>query len=433
MTGNKRRMIQREDDELDDELDQYMLLMMGEYRKRKNEKRKRHRGSVFGHRVYDRSRGEHDIKLYRDYFAECPTYPEKIFRRRFRMSSRLFKRIVAAVEQHDDYFVQKKNAVGALGFSSLQKVTAAYRQLAYGVPADYVDEYVRIGESTAIESLRKFVRSICEIFGAEYLRSPNEEDTARLLNIAEQRGFPGMLGSIDCMHWKWKNCPTAFQGMYCGHVKEPTIILEAVASTDLWIWHAFFGLPGSLNDINVLHRSPLFDRLAQGKAPAVNYMINGHNYDMGYYLADGIYPSWSTFVKTIKAAANLKDQNFSAAQESQRKDVERAFGVLQARFAIVRGPARFWDEATLRDIMMACIIMHNMIIEDERGADRLDVPYDKSDAETSGVVSRAGALDFSSFVKKHQEIRDPCMHQQLKKDLVEHLWQWQGQRNKQQH
>jgi hypothetical protein len=135
--------------------------------------------------------------------------------------------------------------------------------------------------------------------------------------------------------------------MYCGHVKEPTIILEAVASTDLWIWHAFFGLPGSNNDINVLNRSSLFDRIAKGEAPAVNYTINGHNYDMGYYLVDGIYLTWSTFVKTIKGAANLKDKNFPAAQESQRKDVERAFGVLQARFAIVRGPTRFWDEATL--------------------------------------------------------------------------------------
>jgi hypothetical protein len=72
-----------------------------------------------------------------------------------------------------------------------------------------------------------------------------------------------------------------------------------VASHDLWIWHAFFGLPGSLNDINVLHRSPLFAKLSNGEAPRVNYNINGHNYSMGYYLADGIYPSWATLVKTI--------------------------------------------------------------------------------------------------------------------------------------
>jgi hypothetical protein len=190
------------------------------------------------------------------------------------------------------------------------------------------------------------VAAICEVFGNEYLRALNEDDTTRLLHIAENCGFPGMLGSIDCMHWKWKNCPTAHNGMYCGHVKEPTIILEAVVSTDLWIWHAFFGLPGSHNDINVLRRSPLFDRLVKGEAPYVTYIVNGHNYDMGYYLADGIYPPWSTFVKTIKAPANLKDKNFVAAQESQRKDVERAFGVLQARFAIIRNPARLSDEAT---------------------------------------------------------------------------------------
>lgn len=78
-----------------------------------------------------------------------------------------------------------------------------------------------------------------------------------------------------------------------------TIILEAVASHDLWILHVFFGLPGSHNDTNVLDRSPLFAKLAEGQAPKVNYTINGHNYTMGYYLADGIYPTWATFVKSI--------------------------------------------------------------------------------------------------------------------------------------
>ena len=200
---------------------------------------------------------------------------------------------------------------------------------------------MRIGESTAIESLRRFVQAVIAVFGDEYLRPPNNNDIARLLAIGEQRGFSSMLGSIDCMHWKWKNCPTAWQGMYTGHCHEPTIILEAVASQDLWIWHAFFGLPGSLNDINALERSPVFATLTKGRAPPINYRINGHDYTMGYYLADGIYPNWSTFVKTIPCPQGLKRKHYAAAQESIRKDVERAFGVLQARFAIVRGSARF--------------------------------------------------------------------------------------------
>ena len=79
-----------------------------------------------------------------------------------------------------------------------------------------------------------------QIFGHEYMRMPNEHDTTRLIAIGERRGFPGMLGSIDCMHWTWKNCPLAWQGMYIVHKKDPTIILEVVASNDLRIWHAFF-------------------------------------------------------------------------------------------------------------------------------------------------------------------------------------------------
>jgi hypothetical protein len=37
----------------------------------------------------------------------------------------------------------------------------------------------------------------------------------------------------------------------------------------------FFGLPVSLNDINVLQRSPLFAKLSNGEAPKVSYNING--------------------------------------------------------------------------------------------------------------------------------------------------------------
>ena len=76
------------------------------------------------------------------------------------MGRPLFLRIVNGVEQYDPYFVQTTDAIGNLGLSSLQKVTVAFRILTYGTPADSVDEYMRIGESTAIDSLRRFVQAV---------------------------------------------------------------------------------------------------------------------------------------------------------------------------------------------------------------------------------------------------------------------------------
>lgn len=73
-----------------------------------------------------------------------------------------------------------------------------------------------------------------------------------------------------------------------------TVILEAVVSQDLWIWHAYFGLPGSHNDI----RLPLFKNLLNGKTHKCEFTINAHHCSHGYYLADGIYPDWAFFVKS---------------------------------------------------------------------------------------------------------------------------------------
>jgi hypothetical protein len=104
------------------------------------------------------------------------------------------------VEAYNPYFKQRTDALSILGLSCLQKVTAAHKILAYGIPADLTDAYLQIRESTTIESLRVFVKAIVEVFGDWYLRALNETDICRLLSIGEQRGFPWMLGSIDCIH-----------------------------------------------------------------------------------------------------------------------------------------------------------------------------------------------------------------------------------------
>ncbi|WOG82703.1 hypothetical protein DCAR_0101870 [Daucus carota subsp. sativus] len=205
--------------------------------------------------------------------------------------------------------------------------------VAYGTAADFVDEYIRIGEGTAIESLRRFMKEIVKVFGPEYLRRPNRKDTSRLLAFAEQRGFP-----------------------------------------------------------------------KEGHGPEVNFSINGHQYKMGYYPADGIYPSWPTFVKNISAPQGNNRKYFAVAQEAARKDVERAFGVLQSRFAIIRGPSRFWDVDTMKYIMTSCVILHDMIIEDERELNISDFNYD-TDIDTPTISMNIGRARYiKEFIQIHRQI-----------------------------
>jgi hypothetical protein len=113
----------------------------------------------------------------------------------------------------------------------------------------------------------------------------------------------------------------------------------------------FFGRTGSHNDINMLQRSPVFARLVEGNAPVFNYEINDHLYNKCYYLADGIYPDWSTFVKTICEPTEEKNRRFAKRHEACGTDVERAFSVLQSRWAIVRHPARTWSTEVMSEVM----------------------------------------------------------------------------------
>ncbi|KAK1665902.1 hypothetical protein QYE76_054061 [Lolium multiflorum] len=154
---------------------------------------------------------------------------------------------------------------------------------------------------------------------------------------------------------------------------------------------------------------------ALGKAsirsvPDVDFEINGHHYTKGYYLADGIYPPWATLVKTIRNPTSEQEARFAKEQEAARKDVERAFGIFQARWAIVRHPARAWDVQTLWEVMTACVIMHNMIVEVERDDSLFD-----NDWEGQGelVTPQGGPASFQDILHAHHEIRDLAVHNQL--------------------
>ena len=116
---------------------------------------------VVHHRaVIDRDHVAAHQRLYDDYFAENPWFPANMFRRRFRMRRELFMRIFDALKCRYLYFRFRHDAAGRPGHTPIQKCTAAIRQLAYGGAADMWDEYLHIGETTALECLKFFCQSV---------------------------------------------------------------------------------------------------------------------------------------------------------------------------------------------------------------------------------------------------------------------------------
>jgi hypothetical protein len=84
---------------------------------------------------------------------------------RIRMHPNMFLRIVQAVENVDPYFHCRYDVVGRAGLTTLQKCATVVCILAYGLPVDAVNEYVRIAESTVCEALNHFCAAVINVFG----------------------------------------------------------------------------------------------------------------------------------------------------------------------------------------------------------------------------------------------------------------------------
>jgi hypothetical protein len=118
---------------------------------------------------------------------------------------------------------------------------------------------------------------------------------------------------------------------------------------------------------------------------------------------------------------------YAQEQEGAIKDIERAFGVLQHRFCILKRPTHLYDRDVLRDVVLACIILHNMIVEDEKQQDIIEENLDLNVVPSSATVqepenSPDQNVPLKRVLEKDTSIRDQLAHRRLKNDLIEHIW-----------
>jgi hypothetical protein len=319
-----------------------------------------------------------------------------------------------------------------------------------------------MGESTGRLCVSKFCRGIFnnENIRATYLRSMTKSDARRVSRMhSKQHGVSGMLGSLDCMQVYWENCPYEQKGQHAGKEKKPTLALEAVADYSLWFWHHDFGFPGALNDINIWDRSELCKSFVDGTLNQLDFvfLLNDEERTFLYYLVDGIYPELARFVKTIATPLTKKESKFASWQEAKRKDIERAFGVLQKKFNFLNRPVRMFAVDDIFYVVKACIALHNMMVEVrmdndeeehvdfyeevvlkdpaveavekenemfEQNADRLDVNGPVLDLKLLEKFKKAELLGdkIRMAEKRWKHLTDPKQHAELTNAVINHLF-----------
>nr|GEZ69767.1 hypothetical protein [Tanacetum cinerariifolium] len=111
----------------------------------------------------------------------------------------------------------------------------------------------------------------------------------RHFRVDKMHGFPRMLDSLDCTEWEWFGCSYDFKAQYV--------------------------------------------RRDHGRTLEILLVANGITYQCRHYLVDEIYPELAPLVKTISEPSDDDHKRilYKKKQESARKDVERAFGILKKK------------------------------------------------------------------------------------------------------
>jgi len=196
------------------------------------------------------------------------------------------------------------------------------RCLGYGVSPRAFCDYFQMSATLARACFLNFINDMTTLWCGEYLSMPSGYQIKQLTNLHEKvHGVPGLLGSLDCMHCRWHQCPKAYHGAFQGSKGCPTIVMETVSDFNMYFWHVAFGFPGSLNDLNILNLSPIIDAFVDGTFETSEqlFVIGKEEFHDLYLLVDDIYPNWNRFVNLYSLLSNQSNMHTKNGRREQEK------------------------------------------------------------------------------------------------------------------
>ena len=159
----------------------------------------------------------------------------------------LFESLV--VNMKNDGIFSGKMCTGGESIVPELFVLGSLRILSSGCTFDTIEELTCIHE----ETMRVFFKQKFIVWGhltaMKEICLPNSPSEFRhILGQYEIGGLPGCLGSIDCVHLVWSNCPAAVLSQCKGKEKTPTVAFQVVVSHTRKILSKSQLFYGTIND-----------------------------------------------------------------------------------------------------------------------------------------------------------------------------------------
>lgn len=291
-----------------------------------------------------------------------------LFRRRFRVPFPLYERLVE-MTRSNGWFSERNDAAGQKCAPLELKILGVLRVLGRGYCFDGIEELSYI----SAEVNRVFFHTWCNKFAHKYFSkycNPPEtpEEIEKTLAVYDRLGFPGCIGSTDCVHIKWERCAVGERILHKGKEGFPTLSYELTCDHTSKIIAVTHGFPGTRSDRTIVRFDGFVSDIHDGlKYEDVKYKINTidgvEEEEKGaWLLVDGGYHKWRCLQCPLKHSAIPKEALWSEWAESVRKDVECVFGVLKGRFRCLKLPIYYHDKNTIDNMFYCCCILHNILL-----------------------------------------------------------------------
>jgi len=274
--------------------------------------------------------------------------------RRFRLppaSIDALYELITQPEYKEKYFkgFGEPDAAGRPGADVKLLLLSFLRYVGRNVTYDCLSEATFISEATHKRFFTAFVE-----FGADVLykthmldRQPKTAaDIEKLLELTRSPGFPGMIGSADCMHTYLLNC-SAYQYNYCknGKYDYASVTFQVTVTPDLRFLSVTRYFPGTTSDQAIRHYDTFLSKVANDPLYTEHVWKRYEQSADGVIVVDekGVYMLGDkgltgsfTMLIPFSVSSMAADAKWTNMHESLRKAVERAFGILQKRFPVLK-------------------------------------------------------------------------------------------------